>query len=96
LPDSKLTPGDTLEVTTQDICIPGYTQKIRNVPIAVKKKVYEEYGIATHGPREFEVDHLIPLELGGSNSLRNLWPEHEAGEWNYHLRYPGGLSFEMT
>ena len=23
----------------------------------------------------FEVDHLIPLELGGDNSIANLWPE---------------------
>src|SRR5262249_31667040 len=22
-----------------------------------------------------EVDHLIPLELGGSNAIKNLWPE---------------------
>jgi 5-methylcytosine-specific restriction endonuclease McrA len=23
----------------------------------------------------FEVDHLIPLELGGDNVIANLWPE---------------------
>ena len=28
-----------------------------------------------------EVDHLISLELGGSNSIRNLWPEPYAGRW---------------
>jgi hypothetical protein len=22
-----------------------------------------------------EVDHLIPLELGGSNEMKNLWPQ---------------------
>jgi hypothetical protein len=41
----------------------------------VKRKVYAEYGITHHEPSEFEVDHLISLELGGSNSIRNLWPE---------------------
>ena len=23
----------------------------------------------------YEVDHFIPLELGGSNDIKNLWPE---------------------
>lgn len=26
-------------------------------------------------PQKYEVDHLISLELGGSNSIKNLWPE---------------------
>ena len=25
--------------------------------------------------KEYEIDHLISLELGGSNSIRNLWPQ---------------------
>ena len=32
LPDAQMTPGDTLDVTVQDMCVPGYTQKVRNVP----------------------------------------------------------------
>jgi len=38
-----------------------------------------EYGIASHAPYSYEVDHLISLELGGSNAIRNLWPEPYAG-----------------
>src|SRR5437764_1619157 len=75
LPDPKLTPGDVLPVTKEDICTPGYSKKVRNVPEAVKRKVYALYGIQQHEPGEYEVDHLISLELGGSNSIRNLWPE---------------------
>lgn len=26
-------------------------------------------------PGTYEVDHLIPLELGGDNGIANLWPE---------------------
>jgi hypothetical protein len=42
---------------------------------SVKGAVYAEYGIASHRSGEYEVDHLIPLELGGSNVIENLWPQ---------------------
>src|SRR5436305_1905025 len=87
LPDPKLTPGDTLDVTAADICTPGYSKKVRNVPQEVKRQAYAEYGIASHQPGEFEVDHLISLELGGSNSLRNLWPQsYRTQPWNAHVK----------
>jgi hypothetical protein len=86
LPNKTLTPGDTLDITREDICTPGYSSKVRNVPAAVKKQAYAEYGITSHKPREYEVDHLISLELGGSNSLKNLWPESYSGEWNAHVK----------
>jgi hypothetical protein len=75
LPNPQMTPGDTLDVTTGDICVPGYSSKVRNVPTSVKDQVYREYGILTHKAGQYEVDHLISLELGGSNSIRNLWPQ---------------------
>jgi len=42
----------------------------RNVPESEKRQVYAEYGIRSHASGQYEVDHLIPLELGGSNSIR--------------------------
>ena len=87
LPDSKMTPGATLPVTRADLCVPGYTQKVRNVPLDVKKQVYAEYGIKTHKPGDYEVDHLISLELGGSNSIKNLWPQsYKTRPWNAHVK----------
>jgi hypothetical protein len=61
VPDPQLTPGATLDVTTGDICVPGYTKKVRSVPAAIKKQVYAAYGMQDHAPREYEIDHLIPL-----------------------------------
>ena len=86
-PDPKLTPGATLPVTREDICVPGYTKKVRNVPADVKRQVYAEYGIVSHTPGEYEVDHLISLELGGSNSIKNLWPQSYLTQpWNAHVK----------
>lgn len=87
LPDSKMTPGAILPVTHADICVPGYTKKVRNVPVDVKRQVYAEYGIATHKPGDYEVDHLISLELGGSNSIKNLWPQsYQTQPWNARVK----------
>jgi hypothetical protein len=74
LPDSTKTPGDILPVTATDICVPGYSKRVRNVPIDVKRRVYALYNVP-YVRGAYEVDHLISLELGGSNSIKNLWPE---------------------
>ena len=87
LPDPARTPGATLAVTAADICVSGYSKKVRNVPAAVKRQVYRSYGIARHRPGDYEVDHLISLELGGSNSVRNLWPEsYRTSPWNARVK----------
>jgi hypothetical protein len=86
-PDPRLTPGDTLPVTVADICAPGYTRLVRKVPAEVKREVYRRYGIHYHARGEYEIDHLISLELGGSNSVRNLWPESmSTTPWNAHVK----------
>jgi len=75
LPDPELTPGDTFDVTAQDVCVAGYAKKVRAVPAWLKSQTYAEYGITQYKTGDYEVDHLIPLSLGGSNSIRNLWPQ---------------------
>jgi hypothetical protein len=87
LPDPKLTPGDVFDVTAQDICVPGYAKKVRAVPAWLKRKVYAEYGITEYKTGDYEVDHLIPLSLGGSNSIRNLWPQStQTSPWNSYVK----------
>jgi hypothetical protein len=79
-PRHALTPGVALAVTRAQICISGYASGARDVSDAEKADVYARYGVAwvAYG---HEVDHLISLELGGSNVIRNLWPEPYAGQW---------------
>ena len=42
LPDPQLTPGDTFDVTAQDVCVPGYAKKVRAVPAWLKRQAYAE------------------------------------------------------
>jgi hypothetical protein len=83
LPNPKLTPGDVLKVDLATLCTPGYTRTVRNVPVKIKRAVFAEYGIKNPQPGQYEVDHEVSLELGGSNSLANLWPEP------YHVNVNG-------
>lgn len=77
LNDLTSTPGATLDVSLEELCTPGYTQGVRNVSVTTKKQVCTAYGVtAAHcNGKEYEIDHLISLELGGSNSAKNLWPQ---------------------
>ncbi len=75
LPDTACTPGAVLTTDTKVMCVTGYTTTVRNVSISTKKKVFQEYGIPWSKRSNYEVDHLISLELGGSNNISNLFPE---------------------
>lgn len=80
LPDPACTPGAVLaSATPARICVSGYTVRVRNVSETLKARVYAAYGIASHAAGSYEVDHLVALELGGSNARANLWPERAPG-----------------
>ena len=86
-PDSTLTPGATLDVTEVDVCTPGFASRIRHVTAQAKRDVYAEYRITEHDPGDYEVDHLISLDLGGSNARTNLWPESNRTQpWNARVK----------
>src|SRR5262249_47647635 len=58
-----------------------------NVPESEKRRAYGEYRIRNHRAGEYEVDHLVSLELGGSNDIENLWPQSYVSEpFNAHLK----------
>ena len=87
LPDAACTPGAIFPDATKDkICVPGYSSSVRNLPQSEKDEVYAEYGVTSHEPGQYEVDHLISLELGGSNDIANLWPEPASPTPGFHQK----------
>ncbi|GEM_PF-1922023 len=83
LPDPNCTPGAADPRVTQGniqstICVPGYTKTVRpstSVTDPIKTERMKAYGY-TDSKSNYELDHLIPLELGGAPSdIKNLWPE---------------------
>jgi hypothetical protein len=84
-PNFLFTPGATNPDIEQSnigetICNPTWTTKSIRPPTTythhLKVDQILEYGYADTDLRDYEEDHLIPLELGGNpTDPRNLWPE---------------------
>jgi hypothetical protein len=81
LPDPACTPGSIDPAVTQatinsTICRSGYTATVRPPASDTgrwKIRTYVFYALDTSTRGEY--DHLVPLELGGSNATSNLWIE---------------------
>jgi hypothetical protein len=77
LPNSQLTPGIIRTSDAREICSPKFrTKPFRLTTAKMKKDVCAAYHVA-RCPRAnvMELDHLVPLELGGADDERNLWPQ---------------------
>jgi hypothetical protein len=86
-PNPSLTPGVVLTTDASTICAPGYTSSVRDVSTATKEQVYAEYGVSYPQPSgAYEVDHFIPLEIGGSNDIKNLWLEPATPTPGFHQK----------
>ncbi|MBI3626880.1 HNH endonuclease [Candidatus Uhrbacteria bacterium] len=87
MPDPDCTPGAIFpEATKQEVCTSGYSKKVRKVSTKTKSQVYTSYGVTSHKTGEYEVDHFISLELGGSNEMANLFPEAAEPKPGFHQK----------
>lgn len=82
LPDPACTPGSIDPAVTQKdirstICKSGWTAAVRPPESQTEYAKYHVAYPAYHIKHSAisELDHLVPLELGGSNDITNLWPE---------------------
>jgi len=93
-PIPSITPGAINPEITQanigeTICNSNWRTKSERPPSSytnkLKREGFDEYNHADRDMRDFEEDHLIPLEIGGNpTDPRNLWPEP------YHTSIPDG------
>lgn len=80
LPDPACTPGSIAVGSDQApmICRSGWTETVRPssaVTERVKTAAMRAYRIPESQRARVELDHLVPLVLGGSNDVTNLWPQ---------------------
>ncbi len=89
LPDPVCTPGAVDPTRTVDLVCSTSTRTVRP-PVEVTQRIKAERMAAygdTDDPRNYELDHLIPLELGGDPaSVLNLWPQPYTGLWSAHVK----------
>jgi hypothetical protein len=87
-PDPKLTPGAVVDVPFDEMCKPGYAARVRHFDRFVRNEAFRLYGLSNVDRRDYELDHLIPISLGGDPSdIKNIWPESRLTDpWNAEVK----------
>ena len=80
-PTAALTPGDVLTMDTYYLCSDIYLNTYRNLTDDEKMAVFARYQLSYPPKKIYQVDRLIPFELGGTMKITNLWPQE--------ITYPG-------
>jgi hypothetical protein len=79
-PSNICTPGAFVRKTKADVC-DGQTVR-PSLPAAERRAILSNYGVPTFSGAAGEIDHRVPLVLGGVTNRRNLWPEVEVNGQN--------------
>jgi anti-sigma factor RsiW len=88
LPNRSLTPGATRRVTvTSDLCTMAHEKVVVEVSPSMRQEVFQRYGIVNAHASNYEVDYLIAPGLGGTEDIRNLWPQpYQTPVWNAYVK----------
>ena len=84
VPDPTLTPGAVRTTDAADVCSHG-TNQLRHMSRERSDAIMADHGLPGGRHPDYEIDHLIPLGIGGADSDANLWPEPRVSiepEWN--------------
>ena|SRR5437764_863421 len=91
-PNRDCSPGAYAKKLTKSVICAGKgkftTDDYRYVPDSEKRDVEAEYGMSTtkkYG-KSLEIDHIVSLELGGSNDIANLFPEGKFAHPGYKVK----------
>jgi hypothetical protein len=73
-PDKNWTGGSVRTGDPKEAC--GHAKENRHwLPPAWRDEILRRYGLPPGTHPDYEIDHLIPLCLGGSDDLSNLWAQ---------------------
>lgn len=75
LPDPHATPGDVAITDLKRLCSTKWGKDARHVTPAMKRHVCAAYGAKECPGPKWEVDHLISRELGGADTVKNVWAQ---------------------
>ncbi len=79
MPNPAWTPGETCSEYNPDFDGFRYPGRVahckRHIGDVQKNFVARLYGIPKEDYDKYEFDHFVPLNAGGDNSPRNLWPQ---------------------
>jgi hypothetical protein len=96
VPDAKCTPGGVNPSVTLDVLRDSSwrTKTVRNCASSEAQKhvAYRWYDIQkprvnSNENQVCELDHLVPLELGGADGLGNIWPQCGPDDVTLNQRY---------
>lgn len=75
-PNPELTPGAYRPgISRSDVCTPGYSKNYRKELSKTEKvEVYKRYDVP-YDTTKYQIDHFIPIGIGGSHDPENLWPQ---------------------
>ena len=80
LPIGYKTPGATVQANSTQICAADYGVTAKPMSGWQRDEALTRYGVRPEG-FSGELDHLVPISLGGSNDPDNLWPFHAQGDF---------------
>jgi hypothetical protein len=87
VPINELTPGVVASVDKAEVCglvdKRSYSRRHRSERHD-KYRFLLAYGYDVRQSARFQLDHRVPLELGGADVAANLWPEPWTGQMNAH------------
>ncbi len=86
-PNSRVTPGETRPISLSEVCSSQQAEVVvRHISAETQRQVLRTYGVNPDNPEAFEVDYLITPDLGGAETVRNLWPQPYSTRWNAKVK----------
>ena len=86
LPRRTLTPGAVFPVALDALCGTSAVDNDPPVNPTLQQAVFKEYGLPNSSRVAYELDYLITPALGGSDDIKNLWPQPYSSTWNARVK----------